>query len=89
MSLPERFKKITDNSGVQAPIEYQFTGYYKGIVENRIGQLSRFFPERTNLSAVTDQQIKQDEQFLNDRPVKKFNYKMPNQVQQGKNALIT
>lgn len=89
MSLPERFKKIADNSGVQAPIEYQFTGYYKGIVVNRIGQLRWFFPKRTNPSAVTDQQIKQDEQFLNDRPVKKFNYKMPNQVLQGKNALIT
>jgi IS30 family transposase len=43
----------------------------------------------SNLSAVKYQQVRQVEQFLNDRPVRKFNYKTPKQVLQGKIALIT
>jgi IS30 family transposase len=40
----------------------------------------RVFPKKKNdLSALTDQEV---EQFLNDRPVRKFNYKTPNQVLQ-------
>jgi IS30 family transposase len=66
-----------------------YTSQDKGTVENRIGQLRRFFPKKTDLSAVTDRQVKQVEQFLNDRPVRKFNYQTPNQVLQGKIALIT
>ena len=47
----------------------------------------RVFPKKKNdLSALTDQEV---EQFLNDRPVRKFNYQTPNQVLQGKIALIT
>lgn len=40
------------------------------------------------VSAVTDQQVKNVEQFLNDRPVRKFNYQTPNQVLEGKIALF-
>lgn len=66
-----------------------YTSQDKGTVENRIGQVRRFFPKKTDLSAVTDRRVKQVEQFLNDRPVRKFNYQTPNQVLQGKIALIT
>jgi IS30 family transposase len=57
--------------------------------EYMVSKLRRFFPKKTDLSAVTDQQVKQVEQYLNDRPVRKFNYRTPNQVLQGKIALIT
>lgn len=36
--------------------------------------------KKTDLSTVADQQVKQAEQYLNNRPVRKFNYKIPNQV---------
>ena len=65
-----------------------YTSQDKGTVENRIGQIRRFFPKKTNLSMVTDYQIKRVEQLLNDRPVRKFNYQTPNQVLQEKIALI-
>jgi IS30 family transposase len=39
--------------------------------------------------AVKEQQVKQVEQLLNDRPVREFKYQTPNQVLQEKNALIT
>ncbi len=57
-----------------------YTSQDKGTVENRIGQLRRFFPKKTDLSIVTNDQVKRAEQLLNNRPVRKFNYKTPNQV---------
>jgi IS30 family transposase len=65
-----------------------YTSQDKGTVENRIGQIRRFFPKKTNLSAVNQDQVKQVEKLLNNRPVRKFNYKTPNQVLQEKIALI-
>jgi len=66
-----------------------YTSQDKGTVENRIGQIRRFFPKKTDLSTVTDKQVKQVEKLLNNRPVRKFNYLTPNQVLQQKIALIT
>ena len=66
-----------------------YTSQDKGTVENRIGQLRRFFPKKTDLSMLTDYQVNCVEQLLNDRPVRKFNYLTPNQVLQQKIALIT
>jgi IS30 family transposase len=81
--------KVSDALNVNTYFTRPYTSQDKGTVENRIGQLRRFFPKKTDLSAVTDQQVKQVEQFLNDRPVRKFNYKTPNQVLLEKIALIT
>lgn len=66
-----------------------YTSQDKGTVENRIGQLRRFFPKKTDLSMVTSEQVKRVEQLLNNRPVRKFNYKTPNQVLLEKIALIS
>lgn len=66
-----------------------YTSQDKGTVESRIGQLRRFFPKKTDLSMVTDDQVKRVERLLNNRPVRKFNYKTPNQVLLEKIALIT
>ena len=66
-----------------------YTSQDKGTVENRIGQIRRFFPKKTDLSIVTDDQVKRVERLLNNRPVRKFNYKTPNQVLIEKIALIT
>ena len=81
--------KVSDALNVNTYFTRPYTSQDKGTVENRIGQLRRFFPKKTDISAVTDQQVKQVEQLLNDRPVRKFNYKTPKQVLQGKIALIT
>lgn len=66
-----------------------YTSQDKGSVENRIGVLRRFFPKKTDLSLVTLKQIREVESKLNNRPVRKFNYKTPNQVFSEKIALIT
>jgi IS30 family transposase len=66
-----------------------YTSKDKGTVENRIGQLRRIFPKKTDFTMVTSYQVKRVERLLNNRPVRKFNYKTPNQVLLEKNALIT
>lgn len=64
-----------------------YTSQDKGTVENRIGVIRRFFPKKTDLAKVTPQQIQRVENYINNRPVRKFNYKTPNQVFSEKIAL--
>jgi IS30 family transposase len=40
-------------------------------------------------ATVTDEQVKRVEKYLNDRPIRKFNYKTPKQVLLEKIVLIT
>lgn len=60
----------------------------KGSVENRIGVLRRFLPKKSDLSFITARQLQRIEDKLNNRPVRKFNYKTPNQVFSEKIALV-
>jgi IS30 family transposase len=66
-----------------------YTSMDKGTVENRIGQLRRIFPKKKDFTMVTSYQVKHVERSLKNRPVRKFNYKTPNQVLLKKNAFIT
>ena len=66
-----------------------YTSQDKGTVENRIGVIRRFFPKKTDITFITHQQVRDVEQKLNNRPVRKFNYQTPIQVLQRKIALIT
>lgn len=66
-----------------------YTSQDKGSVENRIGVIRRFFPKRTDLTKVKMERVREVEFMINNRPVRKFNYKTPNQVFSQKIALIT
>ena len=57
-----------------------YTSQDKGTVENRIGVIRRFFPKKTDLRKINTNRIKQVEYFLNNRPIRKFNYLSPIQV---------
>lgn len=54
-----------------------YTSQDKGTVENRIWVIRRFFPKGTDLRDVSDERIKTVEQYLNFRPVRKFDYLNP------------
>jgi transposase, IS30 family len=66
-----------------------YTSQDKGTVENRIGVIRRFWPKRTDLTKVTIEEIQKVENYINNRPVRKFNYKTPNQVFLEKIALAS
>ena len=58
--------------------------YTKGVVENRIGDIRRFFPKKTDLRVVSTKRIKEVERLLNYRPIRKFNYNNPIEVLNNK-----
>lgn len=81
------------NIGKKLNVSTYFTRPYtsqdKGSVENRIGVLRRFLPKSTDLSLVSTARLKQIENKLNNRPIRKFNYKTANQVFSEKIALTS
>lgn len=54
-----------------------YTSQDKGTVENRIGVIRQFFPKGTDLRNVTEERIKTVERYLNNRPIRKFDYLSP------------
>ena len=65
-------------------VKVYFTNPYssqeKGSIENRIGQIRRFYPKKTNFDEISKSQIKKVEHLINNRPLKMFNYKTPDEV---------
>jgi IS30 family transposase len=75
--------------GLKTDFPRPYTGQDKGTLENQIGQIRRFHPKKTDLREISHHRVRQVEEFLNNRPVRKFKYKTPNQALQEKIALIT
>lgn len=74
-------------AGIMTYFTHPFSSQEKGTVENRIGQIRRFFPKRTDFSQVTEQRVKEVENMLNNRPVRKFGYQTPSQVFERMNRI--
>jgi IS30 family transposase len=75
--------------GLETYFTRPYTSQDKGTVENRIGQIRRFFPKKYDHLEISHHRVRQFQYFLNNRPVRKFNYKTPNQALQEKIALFT
>lgn len=93
-SLPDNFvKSLTfDNGGEGAKHcelkrEYNLQTYFcdtyaawqKGGVENMNSRLRQYLPRKINLENITDDQLYEIQERLNDRPRKGLNYKTPNE----------
>lgn len=62
-----------------------YSSQEKGTVENRIGVLRLFFPRRkTDFSTISDLKLKAVEREINNRPVRKFKYRTPNEEYERK-----
>jgi IS30 family transposase len=57
-----------------------YTSQDKGSVENRNGVIRRFYPKKTDFTKVSTNDVKKVETIINNRPVRKFDYKTPNEV---------
>ena len=57
-----------------------YTSQDKGSIENRNGVIRRFYPKKTDFSTISANDIKKVETMINNRPVRKFDYKTPNEV---------
>jgi len=69
-----RHQKVADDLEADTYFTRPYTSQDKGTVENRIGVLRRFFPKGTDLRKISTERIKTVEQYLNFRPIRKFDY---------------
>lgn len=68
---------------------HPYTSQEKGTVENRIGVIMMFFPKKTDLRLTGNGEIRRVENCLNRRPIRKFNYRTPNQMYEIKSKCCT
>jgi len=81
---------VAKQLGIKTYFTRPYSAQDKGSVENRIGILRRFIPKKTDLRTINAQALKIIESKLNNRPLKIFDYKTPNQLYSARKiALIT
>jgi len=67
-----------------------YSSQEKGTVENRIGVLRLFFPRgKTDFNLISELQLKTVEREINNRPVRKFNYRTPDEEYNRKSKSCT
>jgi IS30 family transposase len=57
--------KLAEDLNVKTYFTRPYTSQDKGVVENKIGVIRRFFPKKTDLRKIPDNRIKEVEKFLN------------------------
>ncbi len=73
-------QQIANELNIKTFFTRPYTSQDKGSVENRNGVIRRFYPKKTDFTEVTGNDVKKVERMINNRPVRKFNYKTPNEV---------
>jgi IS30 family transposase len=66
--------------GIKTFFTHPYSSQEKGSVENRIGLIRMFFGKKTDFSQVKPKSVKKVESIINDRPLRMFNYKTPNEI---------
>lgn len=72
--------KLKTELGIETYFCHPYHSWEKGTVENTIGIIRRVFPKSTNFSNVTDEELKELEKKLNNRPRKCLNFMTSNEV---------
>ena len=73
-------ERINDILGTQSYFCDAYASWQKGSVENSIGLIRDYLPKRTDLTQVSDGELKRIQDDLNDRPRKCLGWKTPRQV---------
>ena len=72
--------EIAKELNVKTYFTRPYTSQDKGSIENRNGVIRRFYPKKTDFNEVTVDNVKKVEKLINNRPIRKFDYKSPNEV---------
>lgn len=72
--------EIAKELGVKTFFTRPYTSQDKGSIENRNGIIRRFYPKKTDFNEVTAKDVKRVETLINNRPIRKYDYKTPNEV---------
>jgi transposase, IS30 family len=71
---------VTKILGIKTYFCDPYSSWQKGSVENVIGLIRQYIPKGTDLNVITEDQIKEIEYKLNNRPRKCLGYRTPHQV---------
>jgi IS30 family transposase len=71
---------INQSLGTHSYFCEPYHSWEKGSVENAMGLIKRYLPKKTDFATISQEQLKQIEDLLNNRPRKVLNYKTPKEV---------
>lgn len=72
-------KWLSNNTGMDIFFANPYSSWERGTNENTNGLIRRFFPKKTDFNQITEEQLKQAQFALNNRPRKVLGYKTPNE----------
>lgn len=72
--------EIAKELNVKTYFTRPYTSQDKGSIENRNGVIRRFYPKKTDFNEVPVEDVKRVEKMINNRPIRKFDYKSANEV---------
>tara|TARA_B100000809_G_C14966086_1_gene469157 strand:+ start:171 stop:626 length:456 start_codon:yes stop_codon:yes gene_type:complete len=75
-----RHKQLTEATVVKVYFAHPYSSWERGTNENTNGLIRRYFPKKTDFNTVNEQQLKQFQNMLNNRPGKVLIYKTPMEV---------
>ncbi len=73
-------KKFTKKTGIKVYFAHPYSSWERGTNENTNGLIRRYFPKGTNFNEISEQQLKEVEYSLNNRPRKILGYKTPSEA---------
>jgi len=76
--------RLNKESGIKTYFTHPYSSQEKGSVENRIGIIRMFFGKKTDFTKVSRAKVKTVENIINNRALKLFNYKTPNELYEKK-----
>lgn len=73
-------KLLTKQTGIKVYFAHPYSSWERGTNENTNGLIRRYFPKGTNFNDITENQLKEVEYKLNNRPRKVLGYKTPSEI---------
>lgn len=73
-------KWLSDNTGLDIFFAHPYSSWERGTNENTNGLIRRFFPKGTDFNNITNKQLMEAQNSLNNRPRKVLRYKTPNEM---------
>jgi IS30 family transposase len=71
-------QKVAEELGVDYFFARPYHSWERGANENLNGLVRQYFPKGSDFKSITDEQVKQVEEKLNNRPRKRFGFETPN-----------
>ena len=73
----QKWQEFEKRTGFKAFFAHAYHSWERGINENTNGLIRDYFPKKTDFTMITDEQIQEVENLLNNRPRKRLGWKTP------------